>query len=329
MRTTNNRTMWRKSLVLVGVAALVVGTLACGGDEATDITAAGPPYDVSVTEVAAPTERMGDVTLYAPEGDGSRPVTVLFPGWDSARSTLDPLARALAAEGVVVATAESGSGDEVLAGEYECSQRLAVLSAWQHGGDPEAPVAVGGHSMGAALALMASAFDPFYSLTTGELLDCGLEGEADLPSMDLVIGLGGIWAPAECDGLPADAPVGVSDGFPAYVDPFDGNPSVPILMAHGTADPVCSIEVARAAADEFEANGHPVELLVFEGGGHSDGMLFLDAENDVADVPADPDATAGREVVTAIVGALSAAAESGPDEEASGRSGVDTITDLE
>ena len=186
MRTTSDCTMWRKSLVLVGVAALVAGTLACGGDEATDTTAAGTPYDVSVTEVAAPTERMGDVTLYAPERDGSWPVTVLFPGWDSARSTLDQLARALAAEGVVVATAESGSGDEVLAGEYECSQRLAVLSAWQHGGDPEAPVAVGGHSMGAALALMASVFDPFYSLTTGELLDCGLEGEDDL--LRLVVG---------------------------------------------------------------------------------------------------------------------------------------------
>ena len=153
--------------------------------------------------------------------------------------------------------------------------------------------------------------------------------------MDLVIGLGGVWTPAECDGLSGDGPAAkdsradVSDGFAAYVDWTDSNPSVPILMAHGTADPVCSIEVARAAADELEANGHPVELLVFEGGGHAGGMLFLDDENDAAAASADPDAAEGREVVTAIVAALSAASESGPDGQASASMEVDTVTDLE
>ena len=107
MRTTNQRMMWRKMFVLMGAAALVAGTLACGGDEATDGTA--PPstpetsvaqegtggsveqeaaaavagHEVTVTEVAAPSEMMSDVTLYAPEADGSWPVTVLFAGWDS------------------------------------------------------------------------------------------------------------------------------------------------------------------------------------------------------------------------------------------------------
>ncbi len=359
MRTTNQRMMGRKMLVLVGAAALVAGTLACGGDEATDGTA--PPstpetsvaqegtggsveqegaatndgHEVTVTEVDAPSEMMSDVTLYAPEADGSWPVTVLFAGWDSSRSTLDPLARALAAEGVVVATTETGSDEEVLAGEYECSQRLAVLSAWEHGGDPDAPIAVGGHDMGAGMALMASAFDPFYSLATGALLDCGLEGEDDLPPMDLVIGLGGVWTPGECDGMSGDgleaqdSRADVSDGFAAYVAWADSNPLVPILMAHGTDDPVCSIEVARAAADELEANGHPVELLVFEGGGHAGGMLFLDDENDAAAASADPDAAEGREVVTAIVAALSAASESGPDGQASAPMGVETVTDVE
>ena len=154
---------------------------------------------------------------------------------------------------------------------------------------------------------------PSTSLTTGALLDCGLEGEDDLPPMDLVIGLGGVWTPGECDGMSGDGPAAqnssadVSDGFAGYVAWADSNPFVPILMAHGTDDPVCSIEVARAAADELEANGHPVELLVFEGGGHAGGMLFLDDENDAAAASADPDAAEGREVVTAIVAALSAA----------------------
>jgi acetyl esterase/lipase len=335
MRTTNQHMMGRKMLALIGAAALVAGTLACNGDDAIDTRADDAGHDVTVTEVAAPSEMMGDVTLYAPDADGSWPVTVLFAGSDSPRSALDPLARALAAEGVVVATTETGTDEELLAGEYECSQRLAVLSAWEHGADPNAPIAVGGHDIGAGMAVMASAFDPFYSLAAGSLLDCGLEGEDDLPPMDLVIGLGGAWTPGECDGLSGEGPEAqdsraeVSEGFADYVAWADSNPSVPILIAHGTADPVCSIELARAAADDFEANGHPVELLVFEGGGHADGMLFLDDENDAAAASADPDAAEGRQVVSAIVAALSAASASGPEGQASLSMGVETIADLE
>ena len=275
MRTTSDRAKWRSSFVLVGVAALVAGTLACGGDDGTDTASAGSstpatsstygvigdsveetteasgaPYETIVTEVAAPTDRMSDVTLYAPDTDGSWPVTVLFSGWGSSRSVLDPFARTLAAEGVGVATVDSGAPDEILEGEYECSQRLAVLSAWDSGADPAAPVAVGGHSMGAGLALMASVFDPFISLTTGGPLDCGLDGEDALPPVDLVIGLGGAWAPAECDALPGiEGLTGmVAVGVPASVGPYDGNPSVPILMSHGSADGACPLEATRAAS---------------------------------------------------------------------------------
>lgn len=258
-----------------------------------------PPGHITVVEVAAVNDVVRPVSVYRPAGEGPWPIAVLFAGWDSPRSALDQFARELAAEGLVVATTDIDT-DRLLEGDYECAQRLATLSALEYGGDPEGPLITGGHSYGASVASMASLFDPFFAPATGQLLECGLEGEHDLGPTDLVVGLSGAWYPGECAADPAMAAF-ASTGFPAHVLPFDGNPGVPFIVAHGTDDPICPFAQAQTAAAEWEAGGHPTEFLVLEGAGHCEGVIFGASPDDWPDVEFDPDSLTSREVVDAIV----------------------------
>ncbi len=259
----------------------------------------GPPYVISVIEVAAVNDVVRPVSVYRPRGEGPWPTAVLFAGWKSPRSTLDVFARELAADGLVVATTDVDT-DRLLDGDFECSQRFATLVALEHGADPAGPFITGGHSFGAPVATMASLFDPFIDPATGRPLECGLEGEDDLGPTDLVVGLGGAWYPDECaadTAMAAFAP----NGFPADVLPFDGNPGVPFIVAHGTEDPICPFAQAETAAAEWQAGGHPTEFLVLEGAGHCEGVIFGASPEDWPEVQCDPDSATSREVVAAIV----------------------------
>lgn len=190
----------------------------------------------------------------------------------------------------------------LFAGDYECFQRHGTLSAYEYGGDPTEFHIIGGHFLGAGVATMATAFDPFFDAATGEPIDCELEGEEQIPTPELIVGLAGGWHPNECTPNPG-LPI-VTEGFPLYVEPYDAHPDVPVLMAHGTEDETCPLAQAELAASEWEALGRPTELLVFESAGHIDDILFVANPDDWPDVEADPNAQAGRTVIAAITDRL-------------------------
>ena len=256
-----------------------------------------PPFGIVVVEVPAMNEVVRPVSIHRPAEDGPWPTAVLFAGWRSPRSTLAPFARELAAEGFVVATTDVDA-EGLTDGDYECAQRFATQVALEHGGDPEGPFITGGHSFGAPVAAMASLFDPFIDSATGEPLECEL-GEEDVGPTDLVVGLAGAWYPHECNADPAMTAI-APNGFPSDVVPFDGNPGVPFIVAHGTDDPICPFAQAEAAAAEWEAGGHPTEFLALEGAGHCEGVIFGANPDEWPEVDCDPDSVTSREVVDAI-----------------------------
>lgn len=176
MRTTTNRTLGRKMLVLIGAAALVAATLACGGDEATDSTAATSIPETSAGVTGDPVAATGDsgtvkdleylstgedslpIDVYRPDGDGPFPVIVVFHG-NGGSGKDSPYTRraasALAESGLVVfaptwsgfptPTADGWLGDVDRA---SCALAYAEEHAAEYGGNPDA-LATFGWSAGA------------------------------------------------------------------------------------------------------------------------------------------------------------------------------------
>jgi phospholipase/carboxylesterase len=70
-------------------------------------------------------------------------------------------------------------------------------------------------------------------------------------------------------GRPIPAGMLAMSGFIPTVEGWSadlaGRPELPVLIAHGNADPVISVEFARAAARTLQAAGLPVEYHEFQG----------------------------------------------------------------
>ena len=285
-----------------GVAA-VGAMLETVHDESGQSTDSAAAPTVEVTEVEAANERVKDVTVYTPVEDGAWPAVVLYPGYDQPRSTLDPFARQLAAAGFAVATTDYDAA-RMVSGDYECAQQFATLAAWDNGGDPAGVTVTGGHFFGASVATMASLFEPFIPLGATDPIDCGLEGQDDIRPTDLVVGLSGSWYQDECDLRPETGPL--SGSLPAYVLPYDGNPGVPFVIAHGADNPYCPTEQAAVAATDFEEGGQPPQYLELDGAGFAEGIIFVESDDAWPQVAADPDSDTSKAIVDAIVAAVDA-----------------------
>lgn len=153
--------MPRLSGWLLGFAALIPAS--CAGDEAAVLEVR---RDLDVSGVT-------QTDVFAPVGGSGLPVVVMLHGTGGVRETMEPLARAVAAEDVVVyvpgwpvideTEPYPATDDEPYRRQAEavvCALRYARRTARSHGGDPDR-LTVFGHSGGAtAGARVALVADP-------------------------------------------------------------------------------------------------------------------------------------------------------------------------
>jgi acetyl esterase/lipase len=202
---------------------------------------------------------------HVPEGAGSAPVVVMIPGgsWQSANpSGLEPLAEALAADGVVAVpvTIRASADDVVYPTPVEdvlCALADGAATAREAGIDPDRLVLLG-HSSGAHLSAVATlAADRFSP-------DC----EDPVVAPDAFIGLAGPYDIRQfadaADALFA-APVDEAPGEWDAANPVihaDLRPEVPVLLLHGEADDVVPVSFTTDFGTALEAAGHPTTVRV-------------------------------------------------------------------
>ncbi len=158
----------RRALSLATSGLLLAAALAgCGADggEASAEPSLKPMYTVSEETISHETTQQ--ISVFSPEGDGSWPVVHLFTGGDGRAIAVAELARALAAQGVVVfapdytSTVWGGPGPDAES-DLVCSWRYGNSVARQYGGDVDRPVTLVGVERG-----------------SGQALEFGLRGDAN------------------------------------------------------------------------------------------------------------------------------------------------------
>ena len=99
-------------------------------------------------------ETTRDISVWAPEAEGTWPIAVAFPGMSGDRTRWNVTGPALARQGVVVfATDYRATEQWHHEQDLECAYRYALSIADEYGGDLDQPVAIIGHSLGATAAL--------------------------------------------------------------------------------------------------------------------------------------------------------------------------------
>jgi acetyl esterase/lipase len=255
----------RRRAVLIAVVVLVTTGCAAGHPPSTS-------HAPSTSETARPSTAQylpgvaADVYLPAPAAEA--PVVVLIPGggWRTAdRRGLAPLAKALAADGMVVVNAtyraaQDGVRFPTPVQDVVCAIDFATLRARQDGITP-GPVIVVGHSSGAQLSALAALAGPRF------------RGACPYPSV-LVDGLVGLAGPYDVLSLADIAyPLfGVSlkerpdlwrQGDPAtWVGERTGARPLAVLLAHGDADDTVPITFTTSFAAQLRDAGHPVRVVI-------------------------------------------------------------------
>ncbi len=149
---------WRRALGVAASGLLLAALAGCGGDggEASSGPSLEPMYPVSEETISHGTTQQ--ISVFSPEGDGSWPVVHLFTGSGWQAIAVAELARALAAQGVVVfapdyrATVWGGPGRDAES-DLVCSWRYGNSVAAEYGGDVDRPVTLVGVERGADQAL--------------------------------------------------------------------------------------------------------------------------------------------------------------------------------
>lgn len=274
-------TMSRAQL-FAAVAMLMVFAAGCGsgGDEE-------PPFEVTSAVVSHETTR--DISVWAPDIDGSFPVVYALHGTGGNRQDLAETATALARQGIVVFAADYRSG-EIARWEQdaECGYRYARSIAGEYGGDLNRPVTSVGYSLGATLVLAGSLNEATY-------------------------GPGGTYQ--ECfSGAPrADVTVAVAGCHYEYQDQvFDFDPDTPLwtnqetdlVLVAGDSDDICAAWQSEDAAAALQSAGYEVSLVEIADASHFT-LIFHDLVDD--EWVTLPDEPAGQETVEAILDAIAAA----------------------
>jgi acetyl esterase/lipase len=254
------------------VAAVLVAAL---------VSLVGAWRPVGATETAGPATtgleylpgRAADV--YLPRGARAAPVVVLVPGgaWRTAdRGGLTPLARALAASGVVAVNATyraaaTGGRHPQMAGDVVCAADFGVDRARRAGIVP-GPVVVLGHSAGAHLAALAALAPqrfrvgcPYPAARVDGLV--GLAGAYDvsrLPELaEPLFGAGAEEAPARWrDGNPLT--------WAGAMDARAG--AIRALLVHGTRDTALPTSFTTGFASALTAAGVPTTVELVDGQDH-------------------------------------------------------------
>ncbi len=236
-------------------------------------------FEVTATIVSHETTR--DISVWAPDEEGSWPIVYALHGTGGSGQDLALTATELASHGNVVFAPDWDSEQTA-----ECSYRYSLSIAEKYGGDSTQPITYIGHSLGASGILTGGLDDAAYG--SGGTYDECFEGGAR-PS--LLVPISGCHYEYQ----------GNHFGFEPVAHSDQG---VEIVLVVGTEDTICEPWQSQDATDALLAAGYDARLLEVEGGNHFT-VVFHDIVDDVwLTLPDDP---VGTEVVQTILDAIEAA----------------------
>ncbi len=263
-------------MVLV-VVALGSG---CGSNDGAD-----PPFDVSSTVVSH--EMTQDISVWAPDAEGSWPIVFAYHGVGGDRSRWDVTGPALASQGVVVFALDYRSREsQHHEQDLECGYRWGMSLAVEYGGDLDQPITFVGHSLGATMVLIGGLNEAAYG--PGGTYD---ECFAAAPMPDVIVPISGCHY--ENDGMKF-----------GFVGTKFSNQDADLVLVVGTEDEVCEPWQSRDATEALQAVGYNAKLVEIDGADHFT-VIYKDLVD--GEVLTIPDAPAGDEVVQTILDAIDAA----------------------
>ena len=263
---------------------------------ATTTVASAPveaKYPVVVTSGLSG-EDTQEITVWAPEADGSWPVVYALHGTGGNAQGLAEMATVLAGQGVVVFATDYRS--ELMSTpqwkdvyrDTECGYRYARSVAANYGGDLDQPVAIVGHSLGASIALSMGLNESVFG-PDGEFDAC----PGETPRPDVVVPLSGCHY--EYEGR-------TFDFDPAGMDWTNREPELVLVV--GTEDDVCDPWQSEDAATVLGDEGFDTSLVTIDGGNHFTVIFHDLVGGEWLTLPDDP---AGMGVVQTIIDVIEAA----------------------
>lgn len=282
--------MRRILLAVLATVFLSIVVVGCGES--------GPPYEVTQTVVSGAETQ--DLTVWAPDADGTWPVVYAMPGsGGSAVRDLGVLAEELAKSGLVVFAADvfADSYDEMV--QYsECGYRYSLQVAEDHGGDLARPVTMLGFSTGASGAVFlglnsAGAYGP-----DGVYEVCPPAAERP----DIVVSIAGCHYTLSN----LEHELGSKPSVTANIDTtwnWD-HKTAEILLVAGSEDRQCQPFQSIGAQETLQEDGFEVMYVGIEGAGHGE-LVFHDTDNDWAELPSDD--PRGQAVAQVIIDTIEAA----------------------
>jgi acetyl esterase/lipase len=260
----------------------VLMAAACGNDDAAD-------RRFEVTSEVVSHETTQDVSVFAPDAEGSGPVVVVTHGTDGSGEDMAELATRLARVGLVVFAptyrTDLSTQERLVEAvrDLECGYRFVRSIAGDYGGDLDQPVTFVGWSLGATWAIqggLTEQIDP-----SGEFVSCF----AEVPRPDVIVAISGCYyefQSAQVNGL----------------DPSTwGNEDADVILVAGEEDATCATWQSEQAAAELRSAGYHVELVVLDGASHYAPIFHDNAHDEWVVVPDDP---AGEQTVEAILDAI-------------------------
>ena len=250
------------------------------------------PFEVTTAVVSHETTR--DISMWAPDADGSWPIVYLIPAAGTGQD-LAEMATRLASNGTVVFAPDYRFGDSPLAQEQdlECGYRYIRSIAHEYGGDLDQPVTVVGDSYGASMALFGGLSEAAYG--PGGSYDVCFTGA---PRADLIVPIAGCHYEYEGETFPEPF-------VEALVDSTDvKNLDADLVLVVGQDDSTCQPWQSDDAAEALQAAGYDAGVVVVPGGDHGNMVFWRVVDGEWTTAPNDP---IGKEVIQIILDAIDAA----------------------
>jgi acetyl esterase/lipase len=250
------------------------------------------PFEVTTTVVSHETTR--DISVWAPDADGSWPIVYLIPAAGIGQD-LAEMATRLASGGTVVFAPDYRFGDSPLAQEQdlECGYRYTRTIAHEYGGDLDQPVTVVGDSNGASLALFGGLSEATYG--PGGSYDVCFAGA---PRADLIVPIAGCHYEYQGNKFPEPF-------VEALVDSTDvKNLDADLVLVVGEDDPTCQPWQSEDATEALQAAGYNARVVVVPGGDHGNMVFWRVVDGEWMTAPNDP---IGKQVIQIILDAIDAA----------------------
>jgi acetyl esterase/lipase len=250
------------------------------------------PFEVTTTVVSHETTR--DISVWAPDADGSWPIVYLIPAAGTGQD-LAELATRLASNGTVVFAPDYRFGDSPLAKEQdlECGYRFVRSIAPEYGGDLDQPFTFVGDSYGASMALVGGLSDAVYG--PGGSYDVCFTGA---PRADLIVPIAGCYYAYEGEEFPEPLVEVLVDS--ADVKDADAD----LVLVVGEDDPTCQQWQSEDATEALQAAGYDARVVVVPGGNHGNTVFWRVVDGEWMTAPNDP---IGKEVVHIILDAIDTA----------------------